>query len=91
MSNKIKTYSTHPELCVVGAKIHVLMPANWIGAHGTNESNVWLPAKIIKIEPSKYECPYIYTYVRASQKYHTVSVKNLMILPSQVEDNIRFR
>lgn len=90
---KIKTYSTNPELCVVGAKCHVSMPTKWIGASGTTEPIVWLPAKITKVEPSKtgnnYPC--ICVYLRASQKYHTVNMENLMILPSQVETSIRFR
>jgi hypothetical protein len=93
---KIKTYSTNPELCVVGAKCHVSMPSKWIGAYEAaerGENIVWIPAKIIKVEPSKtgnnYPC--ICVYLRASQKYHTVNMENLMILPSQVETSIRFR
>ena len=34
---KIKTYSTNPELCVVGAKCHVSMPSKWIGAYEAAE------------------------------------------------------
>ena len=90
---KIKTYSTNPELCIVGAKVHVAMPTKWIGAQGTDDPIVWIPAKITKVETSKsgHKCPCICVYLRASQKYHTVNMKNLMILPSQIETSIRFR
>lgn len=93
---KYKTYSTNPELCVVGAKCHVSMPSRWIGAYEAAEKGenvVWIPAKITEIRPSKqgHECPVVCVYLRASQKYHTGNLENLMILPSQVENCIRFR
>lgn len=98
---KIKTYSTNPELCVVGAKCHVSLPSNWIGAYDAvkrGEYIVWLPAKIVEVSWGKNECfktdpgiPAVTVYVRASQKYHTQNVERLQCLPSQVEDCIRFR
>lgn len=89
---KIKTYSTNPELFVVGALCQVSMPTKWIGAV-SDDPIVWLPAKITKIEPSKSgsKYPCICVRLRASHKYHTCSIENLMILPSQVEMGIRFR
>jgi len=88
---KIKTYSTNPELFVIGALCQVSMPTKWIGAV-SDDPIVWLPAKITKIEyskDSKYPC--IFVRLRASHKYRTCSIENLMIIPSQVETGIRFR
>lgn len=89
---KIKTYSTNPELFVIGALCQVSMPTKWIGAI-SDDPIVWLPAKITKIEPSKSgsKYPCIYVRLRASHKYRTCSLENLMILPTQVEYCIRFR
>ena len=89
---KIKTYSTNPELFVIGALCQVSMPTKWIGAV-SDDPIVWLPAKITKIEHSKSgsKYPCICVRLRASHKYRTCSIENLMILPSQVETGIRFR
>ena len=91
-----KTYKTNPELCVAGAKCHVSMPSEWIGAYEAakrGEPIVWIPAKITKVEPSKtgHECPVVFAYLRQCKRLGTPSMENLMILPSQVEDCIRFR
>jgi len=93
---KYKTYSTNPELCVVGAKCYISMPSKWIGAYEAAERGepiVWIPAKITGVRPSKVdnECPVVYAYLRKCKRLGTCSLENLMILPSQVENCIRFR
>ena len=91
-----KTYSTNPELFIEGAYCQVSMPSKWIGAYEAakkGESVVWIPAKITKIEPSKQdnEFPCICVYLRKCKRLGTDSLENLMILPSQVENCIRFK
>ena len=93
---KYKTYSTNPELFVVVANCQVSMPSRWIGAYDAakrGENIVWIPAKIKAVEKSKThpECPTIYVYLRKCKRLGTCSMENLMILPSQVENCIRFK
>ena len=88
----MKTPKTNPELLTVGTKCQVSMPTKWIGAI-SDDPIVWLSAKITKIEPSKSgsKYPCICVRLRASHKYRTCSLENLMIIPTQVEYCIRFK
>lgn len=93
---KYKTYKEYPELFIEGAICQVKMDSIWIGAYEAakqGEYNVWLPAKIKEIRYSKTnkEFPNIIVRLRASHKYHTGSLDNLWILPSQVENSIRIK
>ena len=93
---KYKTYKEHPELFIEGAICQVKMPSIWIGAYEAakqGEYNIWLPAKIkeIKYSETNNDFPSIIVRLRASHKYHTVSMENLWILPSQVEYGIRIK
>lgn len=91
---KYKTYKEHPELFIEGAICQVKMPSIWIGAYEAakqGEYNVWLPAKIKEIKSSDTEFPIIIVRLRASHKYHTVSMENLWIAPSQVEQGIKIK
>ncbi len=93
---KYKTYSTNPELFVVGANCQVSMPSRWIGAYDAakrGENIVWIPSKIKGIKKIKThpECPVIYVSLRKCKRLGTPSMENLMILPSQVENCIRFK
>lgn len=80
---------------VVGAKCKVLLPVYWVGATVIDgSSNVWLPAVITKISYSKtgkYDMPAIFLNVRASHKYKTQRIENLMVLPSQIESTIKIK
>lgn len=83
MNKKYKTYKEQPELFVENAICQVCMPSNWMGAYEAferGEYNIWLPAKITKVVQTKMkEEPIIYVKLRASHKYKTCSIKNLMI------------
>ena len=92
----MKTPKTNPEFLVVGTKCQVSMPSRWIGAYEAykrGEHVVWIPAKITKVEPSKNDNKYpcVCVYLRKCKRLGTCSMENLMILPHQVEDCIRFK
>jgi len=93
---KYKTYSTNPELFKVGACCQVSMPSRWIGAYDAfnkGEYEVWIPAKIKEIRENKEKNmpPVIYAYLRKCKRLGTAALENLMILPNQVENCIRFK
>ena len=101
MKKEIITPKERPDLLQEGQLCRVSLPSEWIGAYDAlknGERVVWLPGKITEIswgkdDVFKKECKYpaVCIEVRASKKYHTVGMKNLQVLPSQVEGCIRFR
>lgn len=84
----MKTYLTNPELLKEETPCEVLMPSQWIGAK-TNKSNVWIPAKITKVEYSEgYPVAHVCLY--ESEKYHNSTLDNMIILRSQLYTTLRF-
>ena len=92
----MKTYKTNPELFIEGAKCQVLMDSQYIGASNTNEPGVWLPAEILEVSWGKddifkntHGIPAFVVKIRYSRKYENSLMDRMMILPSQVHDNLR--
>ena len=82
-----KTPLTNPELCVPGQKCKILLPTRWIGAN-CSEPNVWLSAKIKEVYLDKNDNKTIsglVVDVRASHKYNTVRVENMLSLRNQFD------
>ena len=98
---ELLTPKEHPELLQSGQLCKVLLPSEWIGAYDAlhnGERVVWLPGKITEISWGKNDVfkkertyPAVCIEIRPSKKYNTVGMKNLQVLPTQVEDCIRFR